>query len=227
MFRTKICGITTVADAVAAVEAGADCIGLNFYRASPRSVERTQAQSIRAAVRGQLLVAGVFVNAGAPLIEQIARELSLDIVQLSGNENVADLAEVSRRLPDTPIMQALRASNHELSVVRDQLTECARHGCLPRMILWDAHDPQQFGGTGRVADWAAAAAMAADRTLPRLVLAGGLRPENVAAAIRAVQPVGVDTASGVESSPGVKDAALMRSFVAAARDAFDNRDAPD
>ncbi len=227
MFRTKICGITTVADAVAAVEAGADCIGLNFYPPSPRYVELAQAETIREAVRGQVLVAGVFVNATAETIAEVAERLSLDVVQLSGQESVADVAEISKCLPGTPILLAVRASRAELAGVRDQLRECRERGCLPRMVLWDAPDAKQFGGTGRTADWDAAARYAMDGSLPQLVLAGGLRPDNVADAIQAVRPQGVDTASGVESRPGVKDSELMRSFVAAARRAFDKPAGPD
>ncbi len=93
--------------------------------------------------------------------------------------------------------------------------------CLPRLVLWDAYDPRHFGGTGRVADWGAAAEYARSAGLPGLILAGGLKPENVATAIEAVRPQGADTASGVESAPGVKDPARVRSFVTAAHTAFD------
>ncbi|HVU88235.1 MAG TPA: phosphoribosylanthranilate isomerase [Pirellulales bacterium] len=221
MFRTKICGITRVEDARAAAEAGADCIGLNFYPGSARHVGREQAREIREAVRGRMLVAGVFVDAPATTIAEIARGLELELVQLSGNESPQDVAILAAALGDIPIMQAVRAGGAGLTTVRAHLDECRRLVCLPRLVLWDAFDTKQFGGTGRVADWSAAAAYVAAQGLPPLVLAGGLKSENVADAILAVRPRGVDTASGVECSPGVKDAAKMRSFVEAARAAFD------
>ncbi len=109
MFRTKICGITSVADAQAAVAAGADAIGLNFYQGSPRFVERAKAREIRAAVQGMLLVAGVFVDAPRAGIVEAARELELDLVQLSGNESPPDVAELTAELDGIPIMLAVRA----------------------------------------------------------------------------------------------------------------------
>ena len=155
------------------------------------------------------------------MMADAARELGLDLVQLSGNESPQDVAHLAAELGHVPIMQAVCATGSSLTQIRAHLDECRRLVCLPRLVLWDAIDATQFGGTGRVADWSAAAAYVAAPGLPPLVLAGGLRPENVADAICVVRPQAVDTASGVESSPGVKDAARMRSFVEAARAAFD------
>jgi phosphoribosylanthranilate isomerase len=105
---------------------------------------------------------------------------------------------------------------------RAYLATCRQLGCVPQRVLWDAFDAAAFGGTGRRADWDLAAQWAASGELPPLVLAGGLKPDSVAQAIAAVRPAAVDTASGVESSPGRKDAEAVRRFVAAARQAFDN-----
>lgn len=227
MFRIKICGITRAADAEAAADAGADCIGLNFYRGSPRFLEAKEAQKVLDAVRGNVLAAGVFVNAQPEAIAHIAGELKLDLVQLSGNEPPEFVRELKGLMRGVPIMQAARAGSQGLSAVEEHLEACRRMHCLPELILWDAYDAAQFGGTGRVADWQLAAACIAGGEFPPLVLAGGLRPENVAAAISAVRPHGVDTASGVESRPGVKDAEKLRSFVRAARSAFDNEPPAD
>jgi phosphoribosylanthranilate isomerase len=227
MFRVKICGITTVADAEATVAAGADCIGLNFYRASTRFVDVTQAQTILNVSRGRVLSAGVFVDALPETIAEITSRLDLDLVQLSGNDSPAMLGRLSALLGDVPIMQAVRLGPNGIAAVESHFEECRRLNCLPRLILWDAYDAARFGGTGRTADWASAAQCVAGGAFPPLVLAGGLRLENVAEAIGTVHPHGVDTASGVESRPGVKDPISVKAFVAAARAAFDNEPAAD
>jgi phosphoribosylanthranilate isomerase len=227
MFRIKICGNSRVDDAMAVIDAGADCIGLNFYKGSPRRVGLEQASEIRQAVGNHLLVAGVFVNARTDRIVETAHKLALDIIQLSGHETPDDVAALAIELSGTPVMQALRAKGTGLTEVRAHLDECRRLVCLPRLVLWDAYDPKEFGGTGRVANWDSAAEYVRAAGLPPLILAGGLRAENVAEAIAAVQPLGVDTASGVESAPGVKNSEKLRSFVAAARAAFDKTGTPD
>jgi phosphoribosylanthranilate isomerase len=227
MFRIKICGITRPEDAMGAIDAGADAIGLNFYRASPRFVEVAAARQILDVVRGRALAVGVFVDAPPEQVCAITSELGLGLVQLSGNDSAAQVQAIKALLGETPIMQAVRVGPQGDGEVLAHLSACRNLDCLPRMILWDAYDATQFGGTGRVADWQSAARCAAHQDFPPLVLAGGLRPENVAASIRAVRPRGVDTASGVEVRPGVKDFEKMRSFVAAARDAFDNQRAAD
>lgn len=222
MFRTKICGVTTVEDALAAATAGADCIGLNFYRGSPRYVDPAQAARIVEAVRGRAQVAGVFVAADASTILQLAGDLRLDLVQLSGDDEATWIRQLAARLPGIPILAAVRVGAGGLDPVRAHL-----QACRPNFVLWDAVDAGQYGGTGRVANWAMAAQVVASGDFPPLVLAGGLKAENVAEAIRAVRPAAVDTASGVELSPGRKDPDKVARFVAAARKAFDNPTAPD
>lgn len=223
MFRIKICGITSVADAEAVIEAGADCIGLNFFRGSPRFVEQSMAKEIRAAVGDRIRVAGVFVDSSPTAIAKIASALTLDLVQLSGNDSPEWLKQLTAQLYRVPVMQALRAGARGIPDITEHWNRCRALACLPDLVLWDAHQAGQYGGTGQLADWQLAAQYVESATYPPLVLAGGLKPENVAEAIRAVRPQAVDTASGVESGPGVKDPDKLRSFVRAARAAFDNR----
>jgi phosphoribosylanthranilate isomerase len=220
MFRIKICGITNVADALAAADAGADAIGLNFYTQSSRCVDPSHAAAIRDALPRGVLAVGVFVNHSADVICATCEQLRLDLVQLSGDESPELLAELAAR-GAPPVMPAVRPDARGLGPVRLYLGRCRRLSCVPRLVLFDSFDATQFGGTGRVADWSLAAECRASGDFPPLVLAGGLRPENVAEAIRTVGPHAVDTASGVETSPGRKDAVKVRLFVAAARAAFD------
>lgn len=213
MFRIKICGLTNIADAEAAATAGADAIGLNFYSQSSRCVDRATARTISQALGSRVVKVGVFVN--APVDEIIATydDVGLDLVQLHGDE----WPDVLRPLAPRPVMKAFRVGPAGLVEVRRWLETCMPMSIFPRLVLLDAFRAGQYGGTGATTDWSAAAAYARTAGVPPLVLAGGLTPANVAEAIRAVRPAAVDTAGGVESSPGVKDAALMQAFVAAAR----------
>ncbi|MEX1224862.1 MAG: phosphoribosylanthranilate isomerase [Pirellulales bacterium] len=215
MFHVKICGVTR-ADQVAAIRAaGADAIGLNFYADSPRCVSTESAGKITAAC-GDLLKVGVFVNHSAASIRERFDALPLDLIQLHGDEPPQLLAE----LGDRPVMKAFRFGRDGMAPVVKFLETCRVLHSMPRLILLDAHVPGEYGGSGAVADWDR---IAADRSelgeLP-LILAGGLTGDNVAAAIAAVQPTGVDTASGVESLPGVKDVGKLQSFCSAARQAL-------
>lgn len=215
MFRVKICGISSVADAEAAVAAGADALGLNFYQGSPRYCPVETAEQIAAALPAGICKVGVFVNAPTDEVVAIARQVGLDLVQLHGDE----LPEQLREVRCCAVMRALRVSN-DWSNVSQYLAACHRLNAMPRMLLVDAVRPGQFGGTGQVADWPAIVANRARFSGLPLVLAGGLKPGNVAEAIAAVRPWGVDTASGVEDSPGKKSAALMKQFVSAAKAAL-------
>jgi phosphoribosylanthranilate isomerase len=190
--RVKICGITRVEDARAAVAAGADMIGLNFYAKSPRYVEIDRAREIREAIGSSAAVIGVFVNAQRAYIHERLRAASLDMIQFSGDEDDAALAGwpvpsvVTRRLKPGENMTPRRAD----------------------YVLFDAFDTQLRGGTG--------SRIALDQLrvldLSRAFVAGGLNPDNVAE-VAALEPYAVDCASGVESSPGVKDHDKLRSFV--------------
>lgn len=218
----KICGISTVESALVAAGSGADLLAFNFYPPSHRNVTPDVAGAIvrelRAAGHATLAV-GLFVNEDSTRINAIADTVGLDLVQLSGDEQPATLAALAR-----PILRAVRvAAGESLVRVRERLTSATTMlgprdpGPLgqPLTPLIDAHLPGAYGGTGMHADWAAAATLA--RLWP-LFLAGGLTPENVGAAIRAVKPFGVDVSSGVETDK-MKDLAKIRAFIAAVREA--------
>ncbi len=216
MFRIKICGVTQPDQVGMIREAGADAIGLNFYSLSRRGVSLESAGPIAAAAGSDLMKVGVFVNASAESILKTCDALGLDLVQLHGDEPPQLLAELGGR----PVMKAFRFGAAGIQPVVKFLEACRVLEIKLPMVLLDAHVPGEYGGSGEVADWDR---IAADRSelgeLP-LILAGGLTGDNVAAAIAAVQPTGVDTASGVESLPGVKDVGKLQSFCSAARQAL-------
>lgn len=237
MFRIKICGVTTATDAGSAAAAGADAIGLNFFAGSRRYLPPDAAEEVAAAIPSGVLKVGVFVNASAELVRQTADRLRLDLVQLAGDET----PDLMRELDGWPLMKVLRPRLEEPNdfdrSVLGFLRETDRLGCTPKMILIDAHHPGEFGGTGRTVNWSllsqswndlrrtfpvSGEALAAGCLTPPLVLAGGLNHENVRQAIAAVRPLAIDVASGVESSPGVKDPQRMRHFIAAAIAGFES-----
>jgi len=216
LFQIKICGITSVEDACAAIHAGADAIGLNFYEKSPRCVTLEQAQAVVAAVSGKAQCVGVFVNCDNRRIEHIQKTVSLCGVQLHGEEPPQAIAE----LQSSCVIRARRMDDRAMAAIFEDLAACKAAGRLPDAVLVDAMTPGQYGGTGKTVAWAELVDHPQELRGVPLILAGGLTPENVAEAIRTVRPHGVDVASGVESSPGVKDHAKMRAFVEAARSAF-------
>ncbi len=220
----KICGLRSAEHALAAAAAGADLIGLVFAP-SRRQVSVEAASAIAAALRAgayRPLIVGLFVNAPPAEVAAVARVVGLDLAQLSGDEPPED----ADALP-LPLIKALRmdGSAREAAWLLRAAKAHAQRGlapkhapsrleALPRVtLLVDAHVPGAYGGTGVTADWARAAELA--RSVP-LMLAGGLAPENVAAAIVAVRPMGVDVSSGVERD-GVKDMAKIEAFLEAAR----------
>jgi phosphoribosylanthranilate isomerase len=216
----KICGVRTPEHALVAAEAGADLVGLNFYLPSHRNVSVAEAAAVVRALRDHghaTAVVGLFVNEAPARINAIAAEVGLDVVQLHGDEQPGDL-----RLLHLPALRAIRLSAEEsLPRVRERITASVvmaqgrPDGPLgqPLTPLLDAHAPGMYGGTGARADWTLAARLAA---LWPLLLAGGLTPENVGDAVRAVHPLGVDVSSGVETNK-VKDPAKIRAFIAAVR----------
>lgn len=218
MTRVKICGVTTFADALAAAEAGADLLGFNFYRRSPRYLEPQAAARIADGLRAQLGAAcptlvGVFVNEPVSAISAALALAGIGFAQLSGDESEALLRELRgigyKAVRAATVAQALDDVQYfSASFPADER--------LPSLLL-DAHHPQLYGGTGAQASDEIALAVRAHA--PRLMLAGGLTPENVAARVQAVRPWGVDTASGVEAQgqPGVKDHGKVRAFIEAAR----------
>lgn len=220
MFRIKICGITTPEDGAMIARAGADAVGLNFYPKSARSITRGRATEIIDALPGEVLKVGLFVNSAVDEVVRTFDGLGLDLIQLHGDEPPEFLAALESR----PVMRAFRLGPSGLTPVKQYLADCRDLGCLPKFVLIDAHQKGSYGGTGRTADWSAANTYPSSdpANYPPLVLAGGLTPDNVGDAIRAVHPMAVDTASGVETSPGVKAPELVSQFVRTAAEAFGN-----
>jgi phosphoribosylanthranilate isomerase len=217
---TKVCGIRDVATARAAASAGASAIGLNFFAKSPRSITPTVAAQIVAAVdTAATQPIGLFVNHSQDEIDSIAAQIGVSAIQLHGDESPQFVAELQKRHPGWSILKAFRIGD-SLQPIAEFVTECERLNVRLAGCLLDARVDGSFGGTGVVAPWELIARDYDRTNWPPLILAGGLTPDNVAAAIRTVRPMGVDTASGVESSPGVKDTKLLARFVAEAQHGF-------
>ena len=216
MFRIKICGITNTEDALAAARAGTDAVGLNFYEKSPRCVDLDRAREIVKALPASIVKVGVFVNAPVAEICRVFDQLGLDVIQLHGDEPPEFLVDLCNRR----VIRAFRPGPDGLEPVEDYLAQCRSLDLTPRMVLLDSRVEGKYGGSGELAKWSLAKEYTREITHPPLVLAGGLTQENVAEAIRVVHPAAVDTASGVESSPGKKDPAAVEAFVRAARQAF-------
>ena len=202
----KICGITRLTDARHAVEHGATALGFVFWPRSPRFVTPDAAAGIVAELPSTVLAVGVFVNEPIEGIRNVAAQVRLSAVQLHGDEPPAYADALA-----WPILRSVTlASAHQA---------CAAWAPQTTLLV-DAADPERRGGTGVTVDWPAAAALARKR---QIVLAGGLTPANVGAAIQSVQPYGVDVSSGVEESPGVKDFDKVARFLETAREAFEER----
>ena len=213
MFRIKICGITSSTDAHIAADAGADAIGLNFFRKSRRFVEPEIARTIVTTLPASVVKVGVFVNHSATEIEEITTHVGLDAIQLHGDEPPQLVAQLPSHLR---IIRAHRCGKDGLAPLAQFLVDARANGRAPDAVLVDADAGAEFGGTGHVADWSR---ITSERGLLDglpLILAGGLKPENVNAAIATVRPNGVDVASGVEREPGSKDQKLVAQFIAIA-----------
>ena len=200
--KVKICGLTSVADAVAAAEAGADMIGLMFYEKSPRHVALATAAEISRAVSPFVLKVGVFVNPEEALVSRAIAECGLSVLQFHGDEP-SDFCTQFGLMS----LKAIRVQNAESLAALEHFQTDA--------FLLDAYSKSGLGGTGEKFNWDLA--LAAQRFGKPIFLAGGLTPENVADAVKHVRPFAVDVSSGVESAPGKKDAAKVRAFIEAVR----------
>lgn len=197
--RIKICGLTREEDVLAAVAAGADALGFNFWEGSPRRVTPAQAARLVALVPPFVATVGVFVNADPADVRRLTAELGLTAVQLHGDESAASCAACGPR-----VIKAARVRS------REDLEALATFRAWA--FLLDGFTPR-FGGGGQPFDWS----LVREASLARpIILAGGLTPANVGLAIRTARPHGVDVASGVEARPGVKDPQLLEAFVRAA-----------
>lgn len=213
----KICGITRREDADAATSAGVDALGLNFYRVSKRFIEPDAAKEL---VRGLPVeqgiqrpdLVGVFVNSSAGEIERIVSTVGLNAVQFHGEESIELIRDVHLRLPGISLIRAMRVSSERIDACISELAQLAAEVPLAACLL-DAYVPGEYGGTGHQLGGSVASKIRG-QLKTRVILAGGLKAENVAAAIQLFRPWGVDTASGVEDSPGQKNVQQMEAFIA-------------
>jgi len=198
--QVKICGITNAADALASVEAGANLLGFNFYPQSPREISEAAAAKIRAQLPKRVKVVGIFVNRLPADVITLRQSVALDFVQLHGDEPPEAVAELAR---SAHVIKAFRLETDFPLATLDEYPGVFAY-------LFDGANRGQYGGTGRTTDWDVARRAAQSH---RIILAGGLKVENVAAAVRIVRPYGIDVASGVEAEPGKKDHGLLREFI--------------
>jgi phosphoribosylanthranilate isomerase len=197
----KICGITNLEDAQHAVRCGADAVGFIFYEGSPRFISHAKAAEIVQRLPDHVSKIGVFVNADRKFIHDIIRHVSLSAVQLYGNEGPDDLVNY-----EISVIKAFRvAPDFDVEVMRNYIIDA---------FLLDAYKGGAFGGTGKTFDWNLALKA---KEYGRIILSGGLTPENVEEAVRFVRPYGVDVSSGVEREPGKKDTGKVRDFIMRAK----------
>lgn len=223
LFHVKICGVTTPGDARLAAEAGADAVGFNFVVGSPRRIDPAVAREAIAALPRGVLAVGVFAGTPAAEVLEIARATGLGAIQLHGHEAgdgpAVDPPSRCAELAELPVIRAVRMDADGLSAGRTWLHAAAEAGRHPDMLIIDAAvavtaAAGALGGTGTRVDWEA---LRREPLLPiPFALAGGLTPENVAEAIAATGAGAVDTASGVEASPGIKDPARVQAFITTA-----------
>lgn len=196
--RAKICGITRVEDALSAVEQGADAIGLVFYDQSPRNVSIKQAIEIASNVPAFVSVVGLFVNAEPSFINQVISNVKIDLLQFHGDEAPEECASYS-----LPFIKAIRVKSDT------NLVQYAIDYSTAKALLLDAYTEGVAGGTGHVFDWN----LIPKQLAKPIILAGGLKADNVSQAIQQVRPYAVDVSGGVEASKGIKDAVKIAAFM--------------
>lgn len=210
---TKICGFRDAPTAAAAANAGANAIGINFYPKSIRSVDAPTARELVDAIDGRSMTVGLFVDEPFDDLIEKVKLSGVDAIQLHGEEPPQFLVALALALPEHPIIKAFPVDHLGLHMVAQYLERCELLGKLPWACLLDTKVIGQRGGTGHIAPWDVIAAQYREEW-PRLILAGGLKTQNVAEAIDQVEPWGVDVASGVERPRGVKDADLINELLA-------------
>src|SRR5574341_271795 len=218
MVQVKICGITTWEDALFAAEAGADMLGFNFYPPSPRSIRIQDAQVIAQTLRAELgndcpLLAGIFVDVSSHVVAAAGMLIGLDFAQMCGREPQETIARLGGLA-----VKAIRPRDRAGAIldVSCYVPYAPQDDRVPSLIV-DAFHPSLWGGTGKQAG--VGIALAVKERVPRMMLAGGLTPDNVAERVQLIQPWGVDVASGVENgAPSRKDAGKVRSFIEAVRE---------
>jgi phosphoribosylanthranilate isomerase len=197
----KICGITNLEDAEQAIRCGADAVGFNFYEKSPRWIRPEDAAAIIQQLPEHISTIGVFVNASRKFIHDVITTAKLSAVQLHGNEGPDDLVDY-----EVSVIKVFRVTkDFDVEVMRNYLVDA---------FLLDTYRKGMYGGTGQTFDWHIAVKA---KAYGRIVLSGGLNPDNIEAAVRFVQPYGVDVCSGVEAYPGKKNPTKVRDFIARAK----------
>lgn len=205
----KVCGLRTVENALQVAAAGVDAIGLNFYSKSKRYITPQAAKKIVAALPTNVMSVGLFVNHSADEVLQIAEETGIKTLQFHGDESPDFVAQFR----DFQIIKAFRVDSSNIEQLQAEVESYRTAGIKLFGCLIDAKVSDAYGGTGQTAPWDILRQNYNDDNLPVLILAGGLTANNVREAVNTVQPWGVDTASGVESAPGIKDSNLTQRFV--------------
>jgi phosphoribosylanthranilate isomerase len=204
MTLVKICGITNIDDARAAVDAGADALGFNFYKPSPRYISPENARAIIEQLSTSVLTVGVFVNEDMQSLTSIANTAGISALQLHGDESPSYCRELAKNYEVIKVLAV--SENFDTQIVQAYEVQA---------IMLDTRDNKLRGGTGRAFDWSVASRV--NQLVPKLFLAGGLSPENIEEAIEIVRPFAVDACSALEDTPGRKDGERMRAFVEKAR----------
>ncbi len=216
MVQVKICGVRTLTDALSAAHAGADMLGLNFYPHSPRYLKPIDAAKLTETLRQTLgnetpLLVGIFADESAGDMLQVADVAGLDLIQVSGNEALEVMKALKGRAVKAIHPKTTQQAVEQAQAFAPYAPDDER---MPSLLL-DAHHKRLYGGTGLQAS--TSVALAVKEFVPRLMLAGGLTPDNIAERVDAIRPWGVDVASGVESEPGIKDSVMMRAFTQQAK----------
>ncbi len=201
MIRIKICGITNLTDALKAVELGADALGFNFYPKSPRFISEEVAKEIIRKLPPFLVQVGIFVNKSLERIQKVVDSTGIQAIQLQGDESPDFCSQFSQ-----PVIKAIRIKDQDsLKVIKDYQVSA---------FLLDSYSPGYYGGSGKAFDWSLAVEA---QKYGKIILAGGLNPNNIAEAIREVRPYGVDVCSGVEKEPGKKEHKKLKEFIQTVR----------